>query len=275
MPDSALLVPGTPGLRPVWGHDPAERNDGKRRAGYGLDGALFQRGAQLWVAAVDRVCRDPAGAVPGIEKSADHTGGQLRLGRDGVLVQARGSAAIRVARPGVRCVQLPVHRRVPAQSRVDEVDSDLRVSILPAVPVYWRWTPTVCVPFFTSPVSSITSTAPSSCRCSRAYSGTSSRTASASHRARPSRCCMPPGVASGAHSAMLQQFLRGRSDSSPSIRSRTQRARSRSMAGGRAGTKCLTCRRGRPEWQGQPKRTRPWPRLSGTRRCRGRWPPAV
>ena len=48
-------------------------------------------------------------------------------------------------------------------------------------------------------------------------------TASASHRARPSRCCMPSGVASPARAAMLQQFLRGRSDSSPSTRSRTRR----------------------------------------------------
>ena len=39
-------------------------------------------------------------------------------------------------------------------------------SILPAVPVYWRWTPTVPVPFFTSPVSSTTNTARSSCSCS-------------------------------------------------------------------------------------------------------------
>jgi hypothetical protein len=36
------------------------------------------------------------------------------------------------------------------------------------------------------------------------------------HLARPSRCCMPSGVASPAYSAMVQQFLRGRSDSSPS-----------------------------------------------------------
>ena len=64
--------------------------------------------------------------------------------------------------------------------------------------------------------------APSSCRCSRTYSRTSSRTSSASHLARPSKCCMPSGVAPPAHSAMLQQFLRGRSDSSPSTRSRTR-----------------------------------------------------
>jgi hypothetical protein len=79
-------------------------------------------------AAVDLVCRDPADAVPGIEEPADHAGGQLRFGReDGVLAQARSPAAVCIARPRARDVQLPVHRRVPAQSRVDEVDGDLRV----------------------------------------------------------------------------------------------------------------------------------------------------
>jgi hypothetical protein len=39
-------------------------------------------------------------------------------------------------------------------------------SIRPAVPVYWRCTPTECTPFFTSPVSSTTSTAPGSANAS-------------------------------------------------------------------------------------------------------------
>lgn len=47
-------------------------------------------------------------------------------------------------------------------------------------------------------------------------------TRSASHLARPSRCCMPSGVLSAAHSAMVQQFLRGRSDSSPSTNCRAR-----------------------------------------------------
>lgn len=56
------------------------------------------------------------------------------------------------------------------------------------------------VPFFTSPVPSATSTA-----------------AWASQDARHNRCCMPCGVSSPAHSAIVQQFLRGRSDNnSPS-----------------------------------------------------------
>jgi len=44
---------------------------------------------------------------------------------------------------------------------------------------------------------------------------TSSRTPSASHFARASRCCIPSGVRSPACSAIVQQFLRGSSASSP------------------------------------------------------------
>ncbi|MFG2682119.1 hypothetical protein [Streptomyces sp. NPDC048392] len=60
--------------------------------------ALFQRGPQLRVAAVDFVACGPAHAVPGVEEPADHADGEFRLGReDGVLTQARGSAAVRGA----------------------------------------------------------------------------------------------------------------------------------------------------------------------------------
>ena len=72
-------------------------------------------------------------------------------------------------------------------------------------------------------VSSITSTASSSCSCSMAKLRRSSRTASASHFALDSRCCRPYGLASPACSASVQQFLRGRSDNSPSTNSRARR----------------------------------------------------
>ena len=42
---------------------------------------------------------------------------------------------------------------------------------------------------------------------------------------------------------------------------------------GRADTRCLAYRRGRPGRPGQPGRTRPWSAPSGTRHSRGRWPP--
>ena len=41
-----------------------------------------------------------------------------------------------------------------------------QLSTLPAVPEYWRCTPTEVVPFFRNPVSSTTSTAPGPPRCS-------------------------------------------------------------------------------------------------------------
>ncbi|GAA3469441.1 hypothetical protein GCM10018965_039940 [Nonomuraea roseola] len=106
------------------GGDFSRAGDGEHVA----DLALFQCGPQLRVAAVDLVPRNPTHAVPSAEESADHAGGQLRLGReDGVLVQARSPAAVRVACPRARNVQLAVHCRVSAAARVDEIDGDLGV----------------------------------------------------------------------------------------------------------------------------------------------------
>lgn len=147
-----------------------------------------------------------------------------RTGRPGVRGESGRTAAVQVARPGARDVQLPVHRRVTASTGIDQVDRNLGVLDPSRLPVYWRWTPTVWVPFFTSPVSSTSRTAASSCRRSTSYSRTSSRTPSASRTARHSRCCMPCGLVYPAHSAIVQQFLRGRSDSRPST---NRRARNR------------------------------------------------
>ena len=63
----------------------------------------------------------------------------------------------------------------------------------PAVPLYCRCTPTDFVPFLRKPVSSTTSTACSSPRCSTTYARRSSRTWSASQSARANRCCIPSG----------------------------------------------------------------------------------
>ena len=62
-------------------------------------------------------------------------------------------------------------------------------STRPAVPLYWRATPAECWPFLRKPVSSMTSTAWGLPRCSTTYGRKSSRRASASHWARPNRCC--------------------------------------------------------------------------------------
>jgi hypothetical protein len=51
----------------------------------------------------------------------------------------------------------------------------------------------------------------------------SSRTPSASQRARPSRCCIPPGDRSPACSAIDQQFFLGRSASNPRTNARARR----------------------------------------------------
>jgi hypothetical protein len=131
-------------------------------------------------------------------------------------VQVSGTARRGPAR--ARNVQLSVHRRVPAAACVDEVDGDLRVFDPPGGAGVLALDPDGVRAFFTSPVSPATSTAFSSPRCSSTYSRTSSRTRSASHLARPSRCCMLSGLACPAHSTIDQQFLRGRSDSSPAPR---------------------------------------------------------
>ncbi|MEZ0072384.1 hypothetical protein ABH927_001721 [Planotetraspora sp. GP83] len=84
-----------------------------------------------------------------------HAGGSpehLHALREYIDVMRGHPAALGLGGPRTRDVQLPVHRRVAATARVDEVDGDLRVLDPAAVPVYWHWTPTVCVPFFTSPV---------------------------------------------------------------------------------------------------------------------------
>src|SRR5215218_432418 len=72
----------------------------------------------------------------------------------------------------------------------------------------------------------MTSTAAWSPRCSTSKARTSSRTASASHTARAKRCCIPSGVASPACSAIVQQFLRGRSASRPRTNALARRRRS-------------------------------------------------
>ena len=73
---------------------------------------------------VQRQYTGPAGRI---EEPFGHPAGRFRLGReDGVLAESGCPAAVRVARPGARDLQLPVHRRVLALVGV-EVDRDLGV----------------------------------------------------------------------------------------------------------------------------------------------------
>jgi hypothetical protein len=123
--------------------------------------------------------------------------------RSGSSIQARGRYS---SRSTTAC---------PARLAYTRQTATWAFSTRPAVPVYWRCTPTVAIPFLRSPVSSTNKTASGSPTCSTSKVRTSSRTASWSHTARASRCCIPSGLASPACSAIVQRFLRGRSESSP------------------------------------------------------------
>src|SRR6476659_2993398 len=72
--------------------------------------------------------------------------------------------------------------------------------IFPADPVYCRATPHDDLPCLRKPVSSTTSTASSSARCSMTYSRAMSRNAPASHRSRPYSACCRHGLGSPAAS---------------------------------------------------------------------------
>ncbi|MGY4388372.1 hypothetical protein ACVWXB_001671 [Streptomyces sp. TE12347] len=90
--------------------------------------AVFQRGPQVRVVAVDLVAGDPAGGRSRIQGPGDHPSRQYRLGREGeVFGDAGGPAAVEVVGPRARDVQGPVDRGMPAGGGVDEVDGDLGV----------------------------------------------------------------------------------------------------------------------------------------------------
>ena len=96
-------------------------------------------------------------------------------------------------------------------------------SIRPAVPLYWRCTPTDAVPFFKNPVSSQISTPAGWPNWAATKPRRSSRTASASHTAVRSSRCIACGSSCPACSASHQQFLRSTGDSSPATNSRAAR----------------------------------------------------
>jgi hypothetical protein len=170
------------------------------------------------------VAGHPGRGCPGIQRPGDHPQRQPGLGRErGVFGDARGGAALFLLDPQLRKVEFPVDQRVPGRGGVGEVDATWAFSTRPAVPVYCRCTPTVAVPFLTSTVSSTTSAACGSPRCSITKARRSSRTPSASQDARDSRCCIPPGLSSPACSAMVQQFLRGSPAIKPRMNARARR----------------------------------------------------
>src|SRR5512132_2833823 len=177
---------------------------------------VLQPAPQGRAAAIDLLSGHPGRRHPGVQGALQHELGQLRLGPELHLPRDPPSPTpLRVVGPALGQVQLPVNEPPPLGAGVARKTPSWQLSTLPAVPEYCRCTPTEVVPFLRSPVSSTTSTAPGSPRCSTTWSRRSSRTLSWSHTARPSRCCIPSGLGSPACSAIVQQFLRGRSASSP------------------------------------------------------------
>lgn len=104
--------------------------------------------------------------MAGVEESGDHASGQHRLGRElRIVTEAGGPAAAGIGGPGTRNIGFPVHLGVPAAAGVDQVDGDLGV-LDPACGAGVLPLDSNGVGVFTSPVSSTTSTASSSRRCS-------------------------------------------------------------------------------------------------------------
>jgi hypothetical protein len=107
---------------------------------------------------------DAVGLIPGdeirvharVERGLDHVGGQLGLGRERDFLGNSGALApARIIGPYFRQVEADIDRGMPGGGGEGEVDGQLAV-LDPArgVPEYYRWAPTVAVPFLTSPVSS-------------------------------------------------------------------------------------------------------------------------
>jgi len=92
------------------------------------DASALQLGPQLGVGAVDLVTGDPGRRDPGVQRTADHLGGQGRLGHKPDLIgDAGGPAPLSIVGPGAGQVQLPVDHRVPRLAGVHQVDGDLGV----------------------------------------------------------------------------------------------------------------------------------------------------
>jgi hypothetical protein len=131
------------------------------------DLAGFQLGPQPGIGAVDLIAGHPGGRDPGGRRPAEHPVGQCRLGRKPDLVgDAGGLAAVGIAGPAAGHVQVPVDQGVPGVGGIDQVDRDLGVVDLAGGAGVLALHPTVLAPFLRFPVSSTTSTACGSPRCS-------------------------------------------------------------------------------------------------------------
>src|SRR5215212_8544976 len=170
--------------------------------------APLQIQAQPAVRAGDLVAQHPGAGQAGLERAANHPPGQRRLGGESYLVgDGRLSPLIAGIAPRLGQVKLAVDQRVSLAACVGQEDADLSV-LDPAVPLYWRATPTECSPFFRKPVSSTISTPSAAPRCSMTWSRHRSRAASWSHSTWLSTRCVRQGRASPICSASCQPFLR-------------------------------------------------------------------
>src|SRR5918995_1745347 len=178
---------------------------------------LFEPVAELGVGSVDRVRQHPPCRDLGLESPLQHDPGEPALGGEAHVLRHTGlRPSLGGVGPLVGQVQLPIDEGRALLGSVSQEDADWQFSLLPAVPVYWRFTPTLFSPFFRKPVSStIRTPLPPSPRCSTTYSRRSSRTASASQREPFKIRCVLLGCASPMASATCQPFLRRISASSP------------------------------------------------------------
>ena len=186
--------------------------------------ADLQPAAQRRVAAVDLIGGHPAGRHPSLQRPLEHPAGQLGLGGEADLVgDADGPAARGIVDPALGQVQLPVDHAVPSVGGIGQVDGDLGVVDLAGGAGVLALHPDRAGALLEIPSLVDHQHRLGSARCSSRSSRRSSRTASWSQTAPASSCCMPPGVASPACSAIVQQFLLGRSASSPSTNARACR----------------------------------------------------
>ena len=131
------------------------------------DAAGLQLGSQLGVGAVDLVAGHPGRRHPGVQRPRQHPPGQGGLGREPHLVgDTRRLRAVGITGPGSGQVQLPVDHGVPSATGIHQQDRDLGIVDAARGAGVLTLHPTVVVPFFRSPVSSTTSTASGSPRCS-------------------------------------------------------------------------------------------------------------
>src|ERR1700741_5399117 len=141
------------------GHAPVGRNRHHVTQSVASNGC-----AQSWVGPVDFVAGHPPRGYSGGHSAVDQCCRQRWFGRETPLVgrdpaSAQRSWSSAQLRGRYRARSISACPRGAAYVRYT---ATWEFSTRPAVPLYWRCTPTLCTPFLTSPVSSTTKIAPGS-----------------------------------------------------------------------------------------------------------------